>query len=213
MRVYLVRHGQTQWNVEKRAQGHSDIALDATGVAQSARLAQVFNGQRSLQIFSSPLSRAAETARAIATSSGAPLHLVPELKERGFGDWEGLPFGEIGAKFTVAAAVQGVERNKVVPPRGESFVDVWDRICSVVSRVKTEGRDTILVSHGGTCSLILALLLDGGVGLSNAFKFHNASLSELESRHDGGFRLISYNDISHLEGLSVTSGSADGSSE
>jgi broad specificity phosphatase PhoE len=162
------------------------------------------------RILTSDLQRAHQTAAEIARRSKIDLEVLPELRERGFGEWEGQNFAEIAIRFGFEADFKGVTRNEVTPPGGESFVEVWDRLVSVVSNVRNRNENTAIVAHGGTCSLLTAMFLDGDVSLSNAFRFSNASINEFEPRPDGGLRLIRYNDISHLSGIDVISGVADG---
>lgn len=211
MRLFLVRHGQTDWNVQKRAQGHTDIPLDAVGREQAFRTGKAFLDLPIQRLLTSDLQRASQTADEIARNTKVPVEILPELRERGFGEWEGQPFAEIGIRFGFEADFKGVTRNEITPPGGESFVDVWNRVKSVVDDVQKRKIDTAIVAHGGTCSLLLAMFLNGDVSLSNAFRFSNACINELEPRPDGGLRLIRYNDVSHLAGIDVVSGVADGS--
>jgi len=89
-RIVCLRHGQTLWNVEKRFQGHTDIALDETGVAQAARAASLLAALRPTMIVSSDLRRAFDTASALARLTGLDVAVDKALRERGGGEWEGL---------------------------------------------------------------------------------------------------------------------------
>ena len=211
MRLYLVRHGQTDWNVQKRAQGHTDRPLDSIGQEQARLVGKAFLDLPVQRILTSDLLRASQTAEEISRRTKVPLEVNTSLRERGFGEWEGQNFAEIAIRFGFEADFRGVTRNEVTPPGGESFVEVWSRLESVVADVRKRNEDTAIVAHGGTCSLLMAMFLNGDVHLSNAFRFSNASINELEPRPDGGLRLIRYNDVSHLVGVAVTSGVADGS--
>ncbi len=211
MRLYLVRHGQTDWNLQKRAQGHTDIPLDETGLAQAQRVGQAFLDLPVQRILTSDLKRAYQTADAIARATKIQPLIDPKLRERGFGEWEGMSFAEIGIHFGFQADFKNVGRHEITPPGGESYVEVWQRVQSVVDEVMQSKIDTAIVAHGGTCALLLAMFLGGDVSLASAFRFSNACINELEPRPDGGLRLIRYNDINHLAGLEVTSGVADGS--
>ena len=211
MRLYLVRHGQTDWNVQKRAQGHTDRPLDETGLQQAKLVGKAFLDLPVQRILTSDLLRAKQTADEVARRVKLPVEVTPDLRERGFGEWEGQNFAEIAIRFGFEADFKGVTRNEVTPPGGESFVSVWERLESVVEDVRNLDEDTVIVAHGGTCSLLMAMFLNGDVHLSNAFRFGNASINELEPRPDGGLRLIRYNDVSHLAGTDVIAGVADGS--
>src|SRR5881227_154431 len=94
MRLYLVRHGQTSWNVEQRAQGHTDIPLDEEGLRQADMLGHSFASASVDRVLTSDLIRSVQTAEPIANYSGAPMHIDRRLRERSFGSWEGLPFDE-----------------------------------------------------------------------------------------------------------------------
>ncbi len=211
MRLYLVRHGQTDWNVQKRAQGHTDRPLDDIGLQQAKMVGKAFLDLPVERILTSDLRRAHGTAEEISLRTKIPLEVMANLRERGFGEWEGQNFAEIAIRFGFEADFKGVTRNEVTPPGGESFVEVWQRLESVVADVRSRNENTAIVAHGGTCSLLMAMFLNGDVSLSNAFRFSNASINELEPRPDGGLRLIRYNDVSHLAGVDVIHGVADGS--
>ncbi len=210
MRLYLVRHAQTAWNAEMKAQGHMDVALDEHGVVQSERLAATFRNVRLDQVLCSDLSRARETAEPIARITRAQLEPRADLRERGFGAWEGLAFDQIAKQFR-AAESGGYAWHEVRPPGGESFVEVWARLKTLVDELFTTRKQTAIVTHGGTCSLLLAHLLRGSVETARAFRFKNTGLTELIRRPEGQFQLLRYNDTSHLAEGSALAGAADGS--
>lgn len=209
MRLYLVRHGQTAWNAEQRAQGHSDIPLDPTGQEQARQLGARFVGKRVERVLSSDLERARQTAAPIAEATGALHEETPILRERGFGDWEGEFFKDISNWWPAVEAIQGVDRLHLRPPNGESFADVWHRLDPIVEDLQSEVGTTVVVSHGGTCGLLLARLVHGNLATSRAFRFGNTSVTKLERRPDGLFTVQYYNDCAHLENGALT-GSVDG---
>lgn len=194
MRVFLIRHGQTEWNVAQRAQGHSDIPLDDVGVRQAELLARSMDGHRLERVYSSDLGRAVETAAPITRLTGAELIATPSLRERSFGEWEGQPYGVIRAGVTAS----GLPSHEFAPPGGESLVYVQQRITQWWTDLPKRGAIGI-VSHGGTCSLLLALLLDAPPSVSRSFRFSNTGVCELNLRDDGAFQLVRYNCTAHLE--------------
>src|SRR5512143_229699 len=103
-RICIIRHGETDWNVERRIQGHTDIPLNETGRAQA--LAMAFNAahQRFDASYSSDLSRARETAQALAQREGHEVKLLPQLRERHFGLFQGMTAAEAAARFPDAHA-------------------------------------------------------------------------------------------------------------
>jgi broad specificity phosphatase PhoE len=212
MRLYLIRHGQTVWNADQRAQGHSDIPLDATGLAQAQCLGPRFEGRKIDLVLSSDLQRAKQTAEPIVAATKAKWEQLPELRERGFGEWEGQPFLDIALRWPGLEAEEGIDRLHIRPPGGESFTDVWDRLESVAGRLLEESRNTVVVSHGGACALLLARLIHGTVETSRAFRFANCSVTKLERRPEGHLLISTYNDVRHLMDGPILMGSVDGAS-
>lgn len=97
--LYLFRHGQTDWNVQSRFQGHRDIPLNARGLAQAEALAARAVGLGIERVISSDLSRARQTAEAVCARLGVPLELTPDLREVHIGEYEGMATDEILARF------------------------------------------------------------------------------------------------------------------
>ncbi|MEI7577530.1 MAG: histidine phosphatase family protein [Armatimonadota bacterium] len=189
IRVFLVRHGQTAWNVDKRAQGHTDIPLYKVGIAQADGVGRFFANASVGLVLASDLKRAHQTALAI----GGSVKTDPLLREQGFGEWEGDDYLEVRRRFIAAG-----DHPDVTPPRGESKRDVWNRLESIHQRLSETLFDTAVVSHGGTSSLLCARLLGGTVEMAASFKFSNGGVTEFERMADGRFRLIRYDDVSHL---------------
>lgn len=211
MRLYLVRHGQTAWNNIGRAQGHTDVSLDPEGLEQAALLADAFEGVIVDRVLSSDLARSVETAAPLAKTVGVPLKLVRDLRERSFGEWEGLMFPEVTSRLCQKAEELGITNQEVRPPGGESFLDVWNRLDSVCDMLTLSDETTVVVSHGGTLSLLLAKLIKGTLDTCRAFRFANTGVTELERRPEGLFLMTRYSDSSHLGSKSVLSGNIDGS--
>jgi uncharacterized phosphatase len=141
-RISLVRHGQTDWNLTKRIQGSSDIPLNDTGREQAREAGLVLKRRRWDAIYSSPLSRATETAEIIAEATGFDeVGLIAEVAERNYGEAEGLTGSQILERFPEGAAVPGREtRDEVVR-----------RALPALLALASEhiGESLIVVSHGG----------------------------------------------------------------
>jgi 2,3-bisphosphoglycerate-dependent phosphoglycerate mutase len=199
MRLYLVRHGQTAWNAEERAQGHTDIPLDETGIAQAELLAEMLSEDPIQLVLTSDLQRSAKTAERIAERLSVPIEHTPILRERTFGEWEGLPYAEVGRRLGVEASEKGLAAlYEACPPGGESMQMTWNRLRPMTDRLKQEEKNTLVVSHGGTASLLLSQLIRGDIDTARAFRFHNCAVTELLRRADGTFQMIRFNDASHL---------------
>ena len=198
MRVFLIRHGQTEWNVAGRAQGHSDVGLDETGYAQAEKVASVLEEEGIHKILSSDLQRCIETADPLVNRLGIDLQTYTDLRERTFGELEGAHYTEIRAYFSAESRVQGLETFEIRPEGGESLKDVWKRLGKVHRTLERESRNVALFTHGGTCGLLLARLIRSQVATASSFRFENGAITELRRRPDGVFQLIRFADTSHL---------------
>ncbi len=213
--VYLVRHGVTPWNHQGLVQGWTDIPLSETGRLQAGRIAGALAGIRVGRIITSTLSRARETADAIAGHHGVPVEAHAELREYHCGDWEGRPYLDIRAR----------EREQfwawfndpaVAMPGGESMLEASRRATPVVDRVLEEMNPPeeapvsgppkildglVIVAHGGVNRLIAAHLLGIDLSVARRMRLDNASLSVFEP-FLGAYALKTWNSVGHLDGLS-----------
>lgn len=198
MRLFLIRHGQTAWNVEGRAQGHVDIELDSQGIAQAEQLGLAFRGVSLARVVTSDLRRAAQTAEQIASAVGCPIEHTPALRERSFGDWEGLNYAQLRERMFDYAREHGIEEHDFTPPNGESAHDLFRRVARFGETLQTMEGDSAVVTHGGACAQLLASLLRGTVHTARSFRFDNTAVTELLRRADGHWTLLRYGDTSHL---------------
>lgn len=198
MRLWLIRHGQTEWNLTRRAQGQTDIPLDERGHEQARCLAEFLKEFPIRRVISSDLSRASQTAVPIARSLGLKLELEPRIRERKYGDWEGFNHHEFNKRTP-----PGTDPTTFRPPGGgESLQDLWDRILPFSDEIRYLTYNTAIISHGTTAAILLAQLIEGTVASSRAFGFQNASICRLKRRPGGLFRIQSFNEVGHLSELS-----------
>ena len=150
-RIILARHGETDWNLERRWQGHSDRPLNETGLAQAEELAEELAGEPIAAVYSSDLVRAHETARIVAARLGLVVVAVPGLRERQFGSWEGLRDVEVEHRFPGAHG----------PPDGETREEMLRRVLESLEAIAAahDGETVLVVCHGGP---IRAALLHHG---------------------------------------------------
>lgn len=201
MRLYLVRHGQTAWNAEERAQGHTDVPLDETGARQARCVADSFRDVALDRILTSDLQRSLKTAEMVAHTTGAPLEITTLLRERAFGEWEGLHYHEFAALMGKARDEGLHSVYEVCPPGGESMQEAWNRVKQITDRMFATHERTLIVSHGGVCALMLSQLIRGTLDTSRAFRFQNCAVTELHRRPDGTFLLARFNDRFDFEAL------------
>ena len=141
--ILLVRHGETDWNLERRVQGQTDRPLNETGRRQARELASALADESIDAIFSSDLVRAHETARILAEPRGLDVTVLPDLREKDFGTWEGLTDREILDRFPEARG----------RPWGdaETSEDVGRRVVGALLRIADShpGASVLVVAHGG----------------------------------------------------------------
>lgn len=166
--LWLVRHGQTDWNLERRYQGHSDTPLNATGILQAERAAAALAGRRYTAIYSSDLQRARVTAEIIGRRLGMEVNIDPRLREVNLGVWEGMVVTDIQAQYPMAWEDRQNNRLHGRPPGGESVYDVATRIWPAVDDLAAchPNGALILVSHG--LALATILCRTQGLPLENA---------------------------------------------
>lgn len=200
LKIYLIRHGTTIWNTEQRIQGHTDVPLNEFGFEQSRRIAQRLRGEKIDAVWSSDLSRARVTAEILAEPHGLPVKTTPLLRERRFGDWEGLTQEEIVARGD--RELLDAYRAAVVadlPPNAESMQSVWDRLSQVLQDIillHAEGQVAV-VGHGGSLRVILCQAMRAPLECVRHIWLDNACLSLVEFNGDRSWvRLM--NDTSHL---------------
>jgi len=150
--LLLARHGETDWNREHRVQGQTDVGLNDAGREQAEALSERLADERLDAIVSSDLSRARETAEAVARRHGLEVVTDAALREKDFGSWEGLTDVEIAERFPDAARGRWGD--------GETTEDVAARVLPAMERIRARHRDgaVLVVSHGGAIRVILDAL-------------------------------------------------------
>ncbi len=164
--VFYVRHGETDWNVAGRLQGHRDIPLNDKGRDQAAHCGAVLRDlfaregrdPASLDYMSSPLGRATETMELLRPALGLPpdgYERNPQLIEIAFGEWEGSTIALLHRDDPVRISQREHDKWHFLPPGGESY-----EMCAARMRVWYDGlnRDVVVTSHGGTCRGLMACL-------------------------------------------------------
>lgn len=199
MRIFLVRHGETQWNRENRIVGHTEIGLTPDGHRQVALLARALAAEKIEAVYSSPLRRAVETANAIAEQHGLGVVTDDALKEVDAGELDGIAIKEVVRRYGDfwEAWVKGTDSLRM--PGGETIGELQSRAWSVVTRVVGAHPDgtIILVSHTLTILSILTTAL--GMPLED-FRRLRLSLASINTLDFKGHvtSLVSFNNTCHL---------------
>jgi probable phosphoglycerate mutase len=156
-RICFVRHGETDWNIEQRMQGHRDLALNAHGLAQAVAVGRHFSAVQAVALYSSDLLRARQTAQPIAQALKLALIPLPALRERHFGRCEGMTFDEIAVRHADdARAIVTRDPDYAAPGGGESRRQHELRVLDCVARLASDhcGQAIVVVTHGGVLDVI-----------------------------------------------------------
>ena len=199
-KLILVRHGETDWNAQRRYQGQSDVPLNDAGHRQAAALAQRLEGVDISAIYSSDLRRARQTATAIASLHPLPVRDEPRLKEISFGRWEGLTYGEIQERWPEEMAAWFADPIQVTPPGGETLAQVAGRVKAALDDIvrANAGGTVAIVAHGGTLRVLLCAAIEIDPRAQWRFGLSTASISELQVS-DSHTVLVRLNDTHHLD--------------
>jgi broad specificity phosphatase PhoE len=178
MALYFVRHGETDWNAEKRFQSSTDVPLNARGVAQAHCLAAELQGRDTQfsAIRCSPLQRALVTAGIIGHALGLEPHADPRITEMPFGDWEGMLEAELAAQFGEQFTLWRESHYTTPPPGGQCLSDVAERIRPAVDELQqlSARGNVIVVAHQAIMMAIKALLTgDYSVNAARSYKQNN----------------------------------------
>jgi len=198
MRIYLVRHGETEWNREGVFRGRKDFPLNETGREQAAKTGQYFAGRDISRIYSSPLIRAIETADPICAGAGRTPHVMEEFTDMSFGVWEGLTVDEARTLLP-----REYETWQKAPARfriegGESLAGVRRRINRGLTKALSDGHgDIVIVTHRVVCKVLTLCLLGVPNSLFWTIRCDPCSITLAET-DSAGYVFHFINDTCHL---------------
>jgi broad specificity phosphatase PhoE len=191
---YLIRHGETDWNRQKRLQGQKDIPLTLRGINQAVQCGLRMSKERLNAIFSSDLQRAYDTAQSIAQAFSHSVFTHNEFRERHYGRWEGLTRSEIEQQFgEFSEDGHGIETLDAMKERA---------LIRIEDILSTHAQKRIaIVSHGGLINAILHHISEGQIGTGKT-RLHNTSVSLVSclkiDDHKPKWNIHYINDTSHL---------------
>jgi 2,3-bisphosphoglycerate-dependent phosphoglycerate mutase len=202
--LVLVRHGVTAWNRELRIQGQLDVSLSPTGVLQAQCTGQALLSEGIQHIYSSDLQRAHATALAIAATTQAPLATDRGLRERSFGQYEGLTHAEIEQRWPAEAQRWRSREPGFTPSGGETLEAFYERCvhCAAGLAARHPGQTVALVAHGGVLDCLYRAATGQTLYARRTWELANATINRL-LWHGEGFSLVGWNDAAHLEHLAT----------
>lgn len=204
MKLYCVRHGETQFNSEGRIQGQYDSQLSPLGLRQCQAVAEALTGQAIDAVIASPLTRALRSAECIADHLQLKVVVEPRLMEINAGIFQTLTWHEIAERFPAESAQWRTQNPDFRIPGGESRRDLMIRAAAAFATIReADYRQAVVVAHGGTLSAAFKSLL-GIPPERNPFSLGNGSISTIAWESD--VKLLTLNETSHLHGAASGNG-------
>lgn len=203
--LYVTRHGQTVWNIERRFQGRKDSPLTELGRIQAALLHERIKNLELDVIYTSPSKRTIETTRLIKGNLDIPVHEAEELYEMDFGEWEGQSIDEVLKEHSQLYEHLVYEPDKYVPVTGESFDELFMRTRKIVEEIKRKywEKKVLIVTHGVTRKALMAQFHKSEVDefWKSESIAKQTSLTHIRIEDNGESRILLNNDYTHWKHL------------
>lgn len=202
-KIYLIRHGETEWNREGRSQGCSnDIPLSEVGLIQADAIGNRLKRENIDLFFSSNLTRAFQTAKAIAMHHEKEVVIQKEFMEISFGEWEGLKIDEIKERYIDVYRVWRDTPHIAKVPGAESLLEIRERSMPKLMEIlnSNKNKNILIVSHGITIKVLIASMM--GIDLANLHKIRqdNTALNIFEYNNNNFYTHL-INDTCHLNSI------------
>lgn len=199
MKIYFTRHGQTEWNVMRKLQGWNNSNLTEKGIESAKRLSLRLKDVDFDLIYCSTQQRALDTAKIIRDNKDIDIKRLDELKEIGFGFWEGMEIGKIQEKYGTEYDTYLNRPHLYEPLDGESLLDVYKRVEKALDEIlSTNAENVLVVSHGVTIKILISIIK--GIPLEKLYTIPIQTGTALNiCEYDGNrLKLIVEGDISHV---------------
>jgi broad specificity phosphatase PhoE len=200
MNIYLVRHGETDYNKERLLMGQLDIPLNELGLSQAEKIGKILENKEISKIYSSDLIRASKTAEIVKNTQNIPLELIPNFREHTFGKMDGMKW---------SSKWDEMEKNEfdniLLKEGGESFTHfekrIWDTYIKITSKHSID-ENLLIISHGGCIRVIIMKILNATEEIFSNLSIDNCSLTtivHLPHRKIHKYRIININSNWYLE--------------
>lgn len=206
MKILLVRHGETDWNVAQRIQGSTDTPLNENGIEQARKLSEELAKRETpiIGVYTSKLERAAKTAECVAKKLGKECIVLPGLEEINFGLWEGITWEQVEEQFPEEYQTWHQNRRYEHPPKGESYQELVERVVAalqkLIKELKSEKRadmknseavkegnaqvngDIVVVTHSADIMSLMSFINDTPFHeMVKRYRTGNTAVVEIES--------------------------------
>ncbi len=200
MLIYLIRHADTVHGRDDVFRGRTDVPLSELGKAQAAACARAIAGKRLKAVYSGPLSRARDTAAAIAAPHGLTPVIEPAFDDIHIGDWEGFSLSEVADKWPRQWQEWRTAPHTFVFPGGERLDDARERAWAALraAATATAGDAIAIVTHRAVAKLLLLEAVGAPTSSFWCLSQNPCALNLLELRPDGKYTVHSLNDTSHI---------------
>lgn len=199
--LYLTRHGQTEWNTQRRMQGWNDSPLTAQGVQQAQWLAQSLQQVEWQAIYSSPSGRAVRTAEILRGEGPVDIITDLRLREMGFGEWEGRVIPELEEEYPDIMHALWRDPARYVPLSGESYSQVRERVLEALEHIVRQhpAGNVLIITHTVVLKLLMAYFEERPIDKLWELPFiHPTSLSVVEV-DEKAHRIVMHGDVSHFQ--------------
>lgn len=201
--LYLVRHGETEWNASSKIQGNLDTELNEIGLKQAELVAARLAKENITAVYTSSLKRAKVTAQKIAEYSKLTAEEIHDFREISFGPWEGLTINEINQNYAEHYKIYRESPADFNMPGAETFLQVSLRFCNAIKQIIASHKDEkiVIVSHGAAIKAAIMTILGIDIKHYNKFRIDNASITILSfsDKYHGGVVVECFNNTCHIE--------------
>lgn len=199
MKLYITRHGTTEWNLEKRLQGWADSPLTEDGRNRAIKLGNSLKDIDFDMIYTSPQERALNTAKLIRGNKNTEIKVHNGLKELRYGSWQGMYISDIEKDYPEDYHSYINDPEQYMPEDGESMVDLFQRVNLFLEEISTMNYQNILiVSHGITIKAIIAIIKELSWQEFASLEIYTGTALNVCELKDGSFEFLLEGDISHL---------------
>lgn len=184
MKLFLIRHGQTDWNLKGKIQGSYDSELNDTGISQAEELSKkvLELNYKFSKIYSSPQKRAVKTAEILSQAINVDYIPIEGLEEINLGEWEGLSWKEVTEKYPTEFDEWYINRRYTKSPKGESYQEMLERALTVIHKIINENfHDVAIVTHSAVIMCLQCYITDTPFEEMMKFKTDNSAIIEIDS--------------------------------